>query len=157
MKKLLLNDNVTYCLVDNEDYEYLSQWTWRLNSSGYVSRNRNNKMHFMHRELMHYPEKGLTVDHKNRNKLDNQKSNLRVTSKSENAINKAPNRNNTSGIKGVYWDADRNKWNAQIANKNKVKHLGVFKTKLEAAVAYNNEAIKLYGSFAYLNDLERLK
>ena len=72
------------------------------------------------------------VDHINRNKYDNRLENLHWVNERENNINRGIYKNNTSGVKGVYWDKYQNKWGGTISienNKRKQKH---FKTKQEA-------------------------
>lgn len=85
MKKIKLPHN-KFTLVDYEDFEYLNQFNWFL-CGGYVGRNQNMKRVLMARELMN-PLKGMVVDHINHNILDNRKSNLRVVTYAENAMNR---------------------------------------------------------------------
>jgi len=68
------------------------------------------------------------VDHKNQDKLDNRKYNLRKTTKSKNAMNAKLNSNNKSGYKGIYWYKQSNKWGAQIMLNYTCYHLGYFDT-----------------------------
>jgi hypothetical protein len=60
-------------------------------------------------------------------------------------------KNNTSGYRGVVTAGEN--WRAQINNKYKNICLGTFKTKEEAAEAYNKAAIELYKEFAVLNEV----
>jgi hypothetical protein len=61
----------------------------------------------------------------------------------------------TSSIyKGVYWNTGCNKWLAKIGVNRKRIHLGVFACEKEAAKAYNRAAIKYFGEFARLNNIE---
>jgi hypothetical protein len=95
--------------------------------------------------------KNLEVDHKNRISICNDKNNLRLATRSENQRNKNIQKNNTSGYKGVCWDKIRNKWKSAIHVNGKIINLGRFFTKEEAAIAYNEAAVKYFGEFAYLN------
>jgi group I intron endonuclease len=52
---------------------------------------------------------------------------------------------NTSGHKGVYWRADRETWMVKICVNQKIKHIGNFKNKEDACVAYRNAAQQFYG------------
>lgn len=89
-----------------------------------------------------------TVDHVNRNPLDNRRSNLRIASIAEQQYNKVMMSNNTSGYKGVFWNTARKKWNAKINVNKKQVHLGYFNTPEEAHAAYCEAAKKYHGEFA---------
>jgi hypothetical protein len=90
------------------------------------------------------------IDHINLNKSDNRLINLREATRSQNNINKANQRNNTSGHKGVCWHKASNKWRARISMNNKRIHLGSFTNIEDAVDAYNNSAIKLHQNFQQL-------
>ena len=144
----------SFTLVDDEDYEYLSQWKWQLSTSGMASRHKYpSGVYWMHRVIMNCPD-GKEVDHINGNPLDNRKENLRICSHAENMRNSSIQKNNTSGYKGVYWNNERKKWQAQISIKNKVVPLGRFDDIKDAARAYNEAAKENYGVFARLNNVD---
>ena len=105
----------------------------------------------MHRIILRTPL-GKETDHLNRNKLDNQRKNLRICTHRENARNRGILTSNTSGIKGVYWDKQKEKWRVLLHTGKKRISLGLFKTKAEAKVAYNTAAKKHFGNFAFLNN-----
>lgn len=63
-------------------------------------------------------------------------------------------RNKTSKYVGVSWNSVRKKWQAEITKEGKKKYLGRFITDVEAAIAYNTEALKLYGQHAKLNKID---
>lgn len=148
-----------FALVDDEDFETLAQFRWGI-SNGYATRRLKRKTlpcgkrvqcdQKMHRLIMGEP-KGRQIDHINENKLDNRKENLRIATAGQNRCNITKKKNNTSGFKGVVWDKDRQKWISQIRSKSKNHSLGRFKTKEEAALAYDVAATKLHGEFAKLN------
>jgi hypothetical protein len=126
-------------MVDPEDLEYLSQWTWRLSSEGYavrgyVDRGRR-RTEYMHR-LLCDPPPGFVVDHINRDRLDNRRGNLRAVTASENNLN-AKDRQRRSRSRGVYWHNKARKWYAQGSWAGVRKHLGLFETEEEAAQAYH--------------------
>ena len=62
---------------------------------------------------------------------------------------------NKSGYKGAYWHESKGKWISDIKVEGKKIHLGAFDTKEEAALAYNEGAIKYFGEFARLNVVEK--
>lgn len=104
-------------IVDDDMYEYLSQWKWCY-SHGYAIRQSsrvNGKQHtiWMHRQIMATP-KGMETDHIDRNKLNNQYHNLRICTRSQNTMNTGVHVDNTSGFKGVTWHKRKLGWQAQI-------------------------------------------
>jgi hypothetical protein len=92
--------------------------------------------------------KGLEIDHIDRNPLNDNITNLRLATKSENNWNKPKPKNNTSGLKGVCKYKPTNKWMAYIKVFGKSKTLGYFTTKEEAHAAYVNAAKAFHGEFA---------
>lgn len=88
------------------------------------------------------------IDHINGIRMDNRLCNLREASNAENQRNRAAQRNNTSGFKGVYWDKSRSKWLAKIDVGGERHHLGRYKTPEEAHAAYCKAAEEFHGEFA---------
>lgn len=145
-------------LVDDEDFEYLNQWKW------YVIRNRKTFYatcnirvdgkritQYMHCEVM----KGKGIDHRDRNGLNNQKSNLRFCTQQENCMNTRKRENTTSIYKGVSFFKPSGKWVASIKVNGKAIFLGIFFSEIEAALAYNAKAIELFCEFANLNIIDK--
>lgn len=95
---------------------------------------------------------GEEVDHVNRDRLDNRKSNLRKCTRQENACNRGKAKHNKSGYKGVYWCKGRRKYRAQIQARGKHRLLGQFDVAQDAARAYDNAAKELHGEFAVTNE-----
>ena len=154
MQKIELTQG-KYAIVDDGDFDDLNQFNWCFHNSGYAVRgvrvSGKVTLQWMHRIITNCPA-DMDVDHINHDKLDNQKSNLRVCSTSENCHNQQMHSvAKTSRFKGVYFDKQANKWRAQIKLNNKNKYLGLFTNEIDAAIAYNNAAIELFGEFAYLN------
>lgn len=88
------------------------------------------------------------VDHIYGDTLDNRRSQIRLATHSQNAINRYMRSDNTSGFKGVSWDKKQNKWRAQIMKFGKRHTLGRRDTAEEAYSLYCDAAIELYGEFA---------
>lgn len=150
-------------LVDQEDYEYFSQWKWKENH-GTAMRNkhvgtvgdwrkgkRKDIAVLMHREIMNAP-KGMDVDHINGDRLDNRRSNLRICTHAENRRNTKKPISNKSGYKGVSWCKRDSKWVTFITVNGKSRNLGRYINIIDAAKAYNDAAIKYFGEFAKVNE-----
>jgi hypothetical protein len=141
-------------LIDESSLAVARAWAWRVKESGYVAHRvrcaNGRRWEFMHRVLAGALP-GQQVDHINGDKMDNRRCNLRLCDAFGNARNKAPGSRNRSGFKGVSWDADKGRWRATIFFDGHKRSLGRFKTKKEAARAYDAAASKHFGEFARLN------
>jgi len=158
MKEIPLTKGAV-AIVDDCDYDFLSQWKWYLSSRGYAMTSvmiesgrhqQNLAMTSMIWERYNGPVAG-EVDHENQDKLDNRRGNLRLATHAQNGCNRGKQKNNTSGFKGVSWNKSKGKWCAQIWHRGKKKHLGYFFDKIQAALAYDKAATKLHGTFACCN------
>jgi hypothetical protein len=142
-----------YALVDDEDYEFLNQWKWQVNSDGYAItgvRNQGERIQIrMHRLIINTP-KGMETDHINGNRLDNRRDNLRVATKSQNLRNQKK-RKSLSLYKGLAYRKRDNAWEVNISDGSKQVFIGSFKNERHAAMAYDIWAKELYGKFAKLN------
>ena len=105
----------------------------------------------MHREILGITDPKINVDHLDGDGLNNQRSNLRVCTDSQNGANRGKQKNNKSGYKGVHWNKKTKKWAAQIQYHKKVLNLGYYSDIIEAAKAYDKKALELFGEFARLN------
>lgn len=153
MKEIQLSQG-KFALVDDEDFDYLNQFKWCTTKYGntfYAIRNikvdGKYKKKFMHGVVMN----GKGIDHRDMNGLNNQKSNLRFCTKSENAMNMRKMENASSIYKGVHFFRQTGKWQSYITINRKRIHLGYFYSEVEAAKAYNTKAISLFCEFANLN------
>lgn len=116
----------------------------------------NGKNHSTHRLIFLYHHGFLPdfLDHIDGDKQNNKIENLRPASRAQNGMNRESYKNSSSKYKGVYWRKDNNKWQAHIRINNKPKYLGYFTVEEDAAIAYNIAAIKYYGEYARLNEME---
>ncbi len=89
------------------------------------------------------------IDHVNGNGADNRRANLRIATRSQNGANRGPQKNNTSGYKGV--SRDKQRWQASITVMGVCHRIGGFDTPEEAAVAYDIRAREVFGEYAKLN------
>lgn len=162
MKKMPLSQG-KFALVDDEYYDDLNQfkwYAWATKRTWYAIRNLPKvngirKSEKMHRRIMGIKNPKVHLDHRDRNGLNNQKKNIRFCNSKQNGSNRSKwKTKSTSNFKGVnakkYYTGTVS-WIAQICVARQKIHLGCFKTEKEAAIAYNNAAIKHNGEFAYLN------
>lgn len=93
------------------------------------------------------------VDHKNRDGLDNQRTNLRPGPATLNAANKIKmqTRATSSAYKGVSWCPLHKKWRVTLRVNGKKRHLGYFAAESEAARAYDRAALQAWGEYARPN------
>lgn len=150
MKEIQLTQGKV-AFVDDEDYERLNRFKWyavRAKDRFYAERKSASIQIRMHRTIMNAP-KGIQVDHKDRNGLNNQKFNLRLATNQENCFNQIhPHKNNKLGVKGVHWREDTKKFLAQIQFNKKRIYLGLFTMLEDADSAYRKAEKKYFGEFA---------
>lgn len=132
--------------VSEEDFAHLNQFDWAPDPKGYVRRSVDNKTTFMHHEVLkrmgcEIPD-GMEADHKDRNKFNNRRDNLRVVTRSVNSINRELHAN-VSGCPGVTYNRQDNCWMAKLQINKRSIFLGRFK-KLEDAIAARKAAEKRY-------------
>lgn len=122
-------------IVDDRDFESLSKFKWFTQSKGYAARMEGREMVLMHRQII-CANPDQQTDHRNRNKLDNQRHNLRACNNSLNQLNQPIDKTNKTGFKGVCFDSENQKFVAAIQINKKRKFLGRFYTAEEASNAY---------------------
>lgn len=166
MKEIKINDDVVM-MVDDEDYDYLMLYDIYLNQHGYPyckPKPKYKKMGLFSSKLAHSVllDKGvkgrkIVIDHIDGNKLNNQKSNLRVCTHTDNMRNRKPqciyaNKEVASKYKGVYWFKEQEIWRVQVYVNGKRKPYGLFTNEIAASNCYNYYAKESFGEFALLND-----
>ncbi len=161
MKQIKLTQN-RVALVDNDDFDWLSQWNWhylrkKTEKTGYARRSvrQNSQLTAfrMHTEIMRYHGKlqksRSEVDHINGCGLDNRKENLRVSTRQENGSNRKKHTNNFSGYPGVSWNSRDKKWQVHIYINKKQTHLGYYENLKDAIATRQQAEIKYYREFRH--------
>ena len=135
--------------VSLEDLPLVRDYTWRLRigklGHAYTYTYIDGKYVAMHRALLNAP-KTMWVDHKDGDGLNNTRENIRLCTPAQNMANKAVERRNSLGLKGVW--LSNGKYRASIKPNGKTVGLGTYSTKEEAAAAYRGAAIMAWGDFA---------
>lgn len=143
-----------YALIDDEDLPKVAKYNWHLTSGGYaacVTHRAGTKRGeqgrsinvSMHRLLMGFPEG--QVDHVSRDRLDNQKANLRLASHTENTWN-SQKKVGASGFIGVRQES-ANVWSARLGSVP----IGFYPTAVAAAQARDLAALQQRNEFSVLN------
>lgn len=138
-----INGQNKFALVDDEDYLVCMFYLWYADKDNYVRRKEGGKAIRLHQQVMNVYDS--IIDHINCNPLDNQKSNLRIVTKSQNALNRQkPSKRNKSGTIGVHqiWNGT---WQASARVEGATRHLGTFKTL--------DEAVKARRAFELITDI----
>ena len=157
MKKIPLTQGL-FALVDDEDFVHFSQWIWqatKIRNKYYATRRirisrGKYKTIYMHREIVNAP-KGVEVDHRNGDGLNNRRHNLRHSTRQQNSMNQRLRVDNISGHAGVTWHKKRGRWRAIISINKKPVFLGYFDDK-DIAIEVRKDAEKIhYGEFAPQN------
>lgn len=148
-------------LVDDQDYEALmsSGYTWyamkrehTYYAYGYNKESKENRYALMHRLIM-CPPKNLTVDHVDKNGLNNTRANLRIASMSQQTQNTRLCKDSSTGYKGTSFVKKKGKYRAYITVKGHFKSLGYYEHSMDAAKAYNEAAKKYFGEYACPNQI----
>ncbi len=143
-------------IVDDADFDWLSQWKWYAVANHGSAYTRPLKFYvrckaagYMHRLIAAAPD-GLQVDHINGNPLDNRRENLRVCTRRQNLLSRPSGSSpSASGFRGVF--QGKNRYRARIVVHGHRYGLGAFATPEDAARAYDAAARQHFGEFAWLN------
>lgn len=143
---IITTNNGVRILADAEDYELLKKPSWCISKTGYAVANINKKVVKMARVILGISDPATVVDHKNGDKLDNRKSNLRICSQRNNSLNQGANRNRILpvGIRITKFG----KYNARIFFDGRGIHIGNFDSMDEAIEARNKAEDKYFRDFA---------
>ena len=146
-------------VVDDEDYDALACFKWHVVRMGagkkclYAARNAKIggkwRLALMHRVILGAGS-GLVVDHIDGDGLNNTRSNIRLVTQSENMRNQKTRGDNKTGLRGVY-RSGKTRFTATLMCDGIVHYLGHFKTREDAARAYDAAARLHFGEFAHPN------
>jgi hypothetical protein len=119
--------------------------------NGYIKITLGYRQYLAHRLAWFYTHgewPQCELDHKNLIVSDNRIENLRCATDGQNKYNRKKSKLNTSGIKGVQWSKQRNRWQAVLRQNNKCIHCGFFHNIEDAKKAVRNKRVELHGEFA---------
>ncbi len=142
-------------LIDDADLVWVSQFQWSLSEQRYCYRHDTDRGYVrLHREVMGIRDRKVYVDHKDGNRLDNRRENLRVATPQQNAANNAPKScyaGNARGstYKGVSRRRERWRMNIKLPDGRKIDKL--YNDEQEAARAYDGLSLFFYGPFCRKN------
>ena len=141
-------------IFDTQDLSLIKQYTWHIDILGYVLAYENGKIIKLHRLLLKSSDT-MFVDHIDRNPSNNCRDNLRICTKHQNCFNQGLRSDNTTGFKGVGYSSKEKKLIVRIGYRGKRYTIGRFPTDklIDAAKAYNQKAIELFGEYAFLNSV----
>ena len=158
MRIPLLGCTNKFAVIDEECLSVVASHKWYLNSAGYAASVHHRKgcarvdVHrnvnvAMHRLIMgEPPHEGLSVDHADRDRLNNRINNLRWATPAQNAVNKATYKVGSSAFKGVS-KTKEGYWSANFAGV----YYGTYELEEEAALVYDKAARAFDSEFAWLN------
>ena len=148
------SEKILETIIDVEDWDRCKPYKWyglKDNLGNYYV--RSEKVGWLAPFILKIKTNNkIVVDHIDNNTLDNRKKNLQKITHQENCIKKRKSINNISGHRGVHCTNNK-KWHSQISFNGKRYYLGIFSTKEEAALVYNEKAKELFGKFAVLNKI----
>lgn len=137
-------------MVDDEDYEMLINKIWSLCFHGYAKSGRNTSIH----RVVMGAVSGQMIDHKDTNRLNNQKHNLVFTTRRLNGLNRSHSWSK-SGYMGVrIVDGKRGiAWRMRYTLNSGIRISETYTCKYTAAHAYNKQITKELGDLGFRNDL----
>lgn len=147
-------------LVSDEDFDFLSRHSWFIGDNGYAYNSISSKAFLMHDLVFGTKQSGKVLDHIDRNKLNNQRENLRQVSVWHNAVNRGKMKPATRKFESLYVGVFRKQYNknspiikyeAGMSIKGRYFYAGRFNTEIEAAYQRDAFAYMVHGHLAFLN------
>ena len=153
MKWLYLNVQVP-TMVDDKFEQRLMNYVFQLNEdNGYLRCSTPGKYRgvYLHKMIAEWLglDTSMEIDHEDRNKLNNQESNLREATHAQNQANAGRRVNNISGHKGIGYNKKRGKWIVRINHEGKSLYFGGYSDYEEACIVHEREFTRLKGEFAF--------
>lgn len=145
-QKTVVDDSIPEWIRDKSWYAFYTHKRW------YAASRYRGKIILLHRVIAG-AKPNETVDHINMNTLDNHRENLRCCSYGDNNCNRGNRKGGTSFYKGVSWHERGNKWQVSVKKNGKAHWVGLFNFEEDAALAYNEVALRIHGQFAHLNKI----
>ncbi len=140
---VLMTNKNQEIIIDRDDFDFVRQHKWCVSKTGYAVANICGKVTKMHRFILGITDKNKIIDHKNRNKLDNRRENLRFCTPQQNSMNCSPTKGRKLPI-GISMSSSKHpKYRARIMVNRKEIRLGNFDL-LEDAVLARKEGEKMY-------------
>lgn len=144
-------------LFDLDDYERIRNFKWHISEFGYVCSTKyqdgKSKLVNFARLIMVAPD-GYDIDHVSHDRADNRKINLRLSTRSQNLMNKGLHYKNTSGVTGVSYDKNRQKWRAYINKDGKQINLGYYNDFNDAVIARRKGEERYFGEYSFHNSMK---
>lgn len=137
-----------WVIIDADEWERLSKFQWGISSHGYASCRRDGKCLYLHRLVAGEP-KGRVVDHKNSDKLDNRRANLRICTVAQNVTS---TRDDSFGPKSGHKNIVRvrGRWRVEMRTRRGGKLNGGTHSTLQEALAVRDlMRANLFGEFAF--------
>lgn len=143
-------------LYSDRHQKYIDEWNWHIHKTktgnyvrGYPKGKRDGGLFYMHRVFTGAP-KGMDVDHRNGDGLNNRDENLRVCTRNQNNANRHKVQSKTSKYKGVHYESQTGKWRAEVTMMGARYRLGRFESQEDAVKAYYKKAQELFKEYAMM-------
>lgn len=147
----ILHIGVSLFYFDLDDLPIVESRRWYVDKNGYLTSSYyylgQLRIVRFHR-IVARAKPGQWVDHRDKNRSNNRKQNLRCCSYSENNRNRGLYSTNTSGVAGIHFDKKRKRWIASITYNSKRIFIGRFCDKEDAIIARLETEVELFGEFA---------
>ena len=139
---------VVWVTIEATDLPLVAEHRWCRTRSGYPVTRSKGRVVYLHRLLV---PGDFQVDHRDRDKTNARRENLRTCGPLENARNTSLGKNNRTGFKGVSRSTNGRPWRSRIMVNRREIGLGRFDSAEEAARAYDDAAARFHGGFASPN------
>jgi len=144
--------------IDIDDIEKCTLHKWRYWDNTVVT---GNNIDYPIQQIVYYvlglkTENNTVIDHINCDRMDNRKSNLRITTQAKNTLNRSFMSNNTTGIIGVCYDKSRDEYVAEVKYEGK-RYRFRKKMTIEEATYVRYIAFKeLFGEYRNTNNDDKI-